>query len=96
MGSADPQARFMHGDPLIHVTAPNDSIPEVLESARGQSDAAFEAWDMLSGRTEPQLGGSPQLLDIVGINYYHDNQWTDQGPGQRSPALAFARPAASA
>ena len=79
VGSVDPQARFMHSDPLIHVTAPPDSPPEVLEAARLQSAGAFEAWDMLYGRTEPQLGGSPRLLDIVGINYYHDNQWTEQG-----------------
>ena len=56
IGSVDPQARFMHADPLIHVTAPSDSSPEVLESARRQSDGAFEAWDMLSGSRRAATG----------------------------------------
>jgi len=30
---------------------------------------------MLSGRLEPELGGRPEILDIVGVNYYADNQW---------------------
>ena len=81
LGSIDPAARFMHSDPLIHVAAPRDAPPEALEAARRHSACVFEAWDMLCGRTEPQLGGSPRHLDIVGINYYHDNQWADQGQG---------------
>lgn len=79
--NVDPQARFMHSDPLIHVSAPPGAPPEELEAARRHSASAFEAWDMLSGRTEPQLGGSPRHLDIVGINYYHDNQWAGLGEG---------------
>jgi hypothetical protein len=30
---------------------------------------------MLCGRLEPELGGSPKYLDIVGVNFYHVNQW---------------------
>jgi hypothetical protein len=39
------------------------------------SQIVFESWDMLSGRLMPELGGSPRHLDIVGINYYFNNQW---------------------
>ena len=74
IGGIDPAARFMHGDPLMHVVPPLDGPAGAHEAARRQTDAAFEAWDMLCGRTEPQLGGSPRHLDIVGVNYYHDNQ----------------------
>ena len=35
---------------------------------------------MISGRLWPQLGGEEKLLDIVGLNYYHDNQWIFGGP----------------
>ena len=28
----------------------------------------------------PQIGGRPDLLDIVGVNYYHNNQWLNGGP----------------
>ncbi|MDB5743181.1 MAG: amine oxidase [Polaromonas sp.] len=77
----DPAARFMHSDPLIHVVPPPDAPFELVQAARSHSDAVFEAWDMLSGRAEPQLGGSARHLGIVGINYYHDNQWMLQGDG---------------
>ena len=81
IGAVDAGARFMHSDPLIHVGAPPGASPDALQAAQRYSASAFEAWDMLCGRTEPQLGGSPRHLDIVGINYYHDNQWSDQGQG---------------
>ncbi|MDQ3058571.1 MAG: glycosyltransferase [Pseudomonadota bacterium] len=71
---ADPLARFLHCDPIMHVAAPPDAPPELAERARRQSGHALDAWDMLYGRLEPQLGGTPEHLDIVGINYYHDNQ----------------------
>ena len=35
---------------------------------------------MIAGRLWPQLGGEAKLLDIVGLNYYHDNQWIFGGP----------------
>jgi beta-glucosidase/6-phospho-beta-glucosidase/beta-galactosidase len=30
---------------------------------------------MMTGQVEPQLGGHPRYLDIMGANYYHANQW---------------------
>jgi hypothetical protein len=29
---------------------------------------------------EPELGGRPDYLDIVGVNFYSDNQWYYGGP----------------
>jgi glycosyltransferase involved in cell wall biosynthesis len=28
----------------------------------------------------PQIGGHPKYLDVLGINYYHNNQWIHNGP----------------
>ena len=28
-----------------------------------------------AGRAQPELGGHPRYLDVVGVNFYHDNQW---------------------
>ena len=39
----------------------------------------FEAWDMLSGRAQPELGGDESYLDIIGVNYYDRNQWWNHG-----------------
>jgi len=72
---AVPRARIVNVDPLCHVVAPKDR-PELAPDAEWFNDrAVFESWDMLSGRIMPELGGSREHLDIVGINYYWTNQW---------------------
>jgi UDP-galactopyranose mutase len=70
----DPKARILQCDPLIHVIAPPDR-PDWIGQAWGWRHSQFEAWDMLYGRAEPELGGSPRYLDLLGANWYHSNQW---------------------
>ena len=70
----DPRARIVHADPVINVVAPSER-PEDLAEAEAYRLAQFEGWDMLSGRLAPELGGQREYLDIVGVNYYPDNQW---------------------
>ncbi|SEN25082.1 UDP-galactopyranose mutase [Nitrosospira multiformis] len=71
-------ARILHCDPLIHVVAPDDR-PDLEDHAKMYRQSQFEAWDMLCGRIEPELGGAPHFLDLVGVNYYHSNQWESSG-----------------
>jgi hypothetical protein len=73
-----PAARFMHPDPLIHVVA-SPKRPWERPAAARHRQAQFESWDMLSGRAWPWLGGRPDVLDVVGVNYYADNQWVHGG-----------------
>ncbi len=70
----DRRARFVHVDPVIHIMPPRDR-PDLAEQARIQRDGQFEAWDMICGRNSPELGGAMHHLDIVGVNYYHANQF---------------------
>ncbi len=72
--SVDRRARFAHVDPLIHIVAPIDR-PDLEPHAAAQRAAQFEAWDMLAGKCAPELGGHPKYLDLVGVNYYHSNQF---------------------
>ncbi len=72
---ADPRARFMHSDPVIHVIAP-DQTPENIAEAEARRLSMFQAWDMIGGFTEPELGGKPEYLDIIGVNFYPSNQFT--------------------
>jgi UDP-galactopyranose mutase len=69
-----PGARFLHVDPLIHVVAPRDR-PELTAAARAESASQFESVELLCGALEPELGGHPRYLDLLGLNYYHANQW---------------------
>ncbi|HET9251191.1 MAG TPA: beta-glucosidase, partial [Candidatus Eisenbacteria bacterium] len=69
-----PEARLVHTDPIIHVR-PRPDRPEDAERAEGHRLSQYESWDMIAGRIRPELGGSPDLLDILGVNYYVHNQW---------------------
>lgn len=70
----DSRARILHCDPIIHLVSAEET-PEAQQMAQAMSNAQFQAWDMLSGRLAPELGGAERYLDLVGANYYHDNQW---------------------
>jgi len=69
-----PEARFLHVDPLVHIVAPVDR-PDLSEAAKRECEYQYQAWDMLAGRIEPQLGGSAKNLDLIGVNYYPNNQF---------------------
>ena len=68
------RARFLHVEPIIHVAAPADA-PSRVDDAAHVAGWQWQAWDMLSGRLRPELGGSPAALDLLGVNYYHSCQW---------------------
>lgn len=70
----DRRARFVHADPVINVVHER-ARPWERQAADGHRLAQFQGWDMIAGRIWPQLGGRPELLDILGVNYYFNNQW---------------------
>ena len=77
-----PDARMVHIDPLIHVVAPRDR-PDLEEAARIEScDDAHFGFDVISGLRHPEVGGSPEILDIAGFNNYSFGQmeYREQGP----------------
>ncbi len=74
----DPRARIVHTDPIIRATWPPHR-PEMVDAARGKCESQFEAWDMIAGRLQPQLGGQERYLDILGLNFYPHNQWEMEG-----------------
>lgn len=69
-----PDARFVLTDPLVQIATHPDN-PDSKPYANAQHQAQFEAWDMLAGRLDKELGGSEACLDILGLNYYPDNHW---------------------
>ena len=76
MRAEEPGCRFISAEPLIHVAAPSD---ELRGRAEGAHASQYEAIDLLLGLREPELGGRPDLLDAVGLNFYPDNQWYLEG-----------------
>lgn len=77
----NPAARILHCDPMIHVIPP-PARPDWVDSAASWRESQFEASDMLCGRIQPELGGAPRYLDLMGVNYYHSNQW-ESGTNRR-------------
>jgi beta-glucosidase/6-phospho-beta-glucosidase/beta-galactosidase len=76
--SMDPRARIVSAEPIIH-TVPPRGKPQYAEEAAVQRASQFEAWDMLCGRRDPELGGHLKYLDITGVNFYVANQWEHPG-----------------
>ncbi len=79
MREADAECRFFWAEPLIHVTVPRGLGEEEARAAQEARLAQFEAFDMLLGRTAPELGGGSQWADAIGLNFYPDNQWYHLG-----------------
>jgi beta-glucosidase/6-phospho-beta-glucosidase/beta-galactosidase len=70
----EPGARMVHVDPMVHAVPPADR-PDLADEAWDEAyREAYEGFDMLAGRLAPELGGSPEILDIVGVNAYHYSQ----------------------
>jgi len=80
---ADPGARMVHVDPIIHAVPPGDRPDLADEAWNAAYEQAYEAWDTLYGRRDPELGGSPEVLDIVGVNVYHFSQAQMNADGSR-------------
>jgi hypothetical protein len=73
-----PAARIVHVDPVIHI-AHHPERPDEYSTAEGHRVAQFQGWDLISGRIWQQIGGNPRYLDIIGMNYYANNQWFHGG-----------------
>ncbi|MEO6589843.1 MAG: beta-glucosidase [Pyrinomonadaceae bacterium] len=69
-----PDTRFVQTDPAIRIT-PSDKNPKTAREAADYHASQFQALDMLTGNSGQVLGGDNSYLDIIGINYYFNNQW---------------------
>ena len=69
---ADPSARFVQPEPIIQISA-DPAKPEDAKAAAQHTAWQVEAWDMLAGRLDADLGGGEAMLDVLGIRYYGNN-----------------------
>ncbi|MCB4820571.1 glycoside hydrolase family 1 protein [Roseicella aerolata] len=74
MRQAVPGTRAFAVEPLIN-TVPRPGVDADIEPAERRNAGMWEAWDMLLGRQDPELGGSEEVLDAIGVNFYWNNQW---------------------
>lgn len=86
--AAVPGTRVFAIDPAINIVPRPFADPA---PARRHTRAQNDAFDMLAGRRDPELGGGPWAIDAVGVNFYWNNQWlypdaprpADAGPDWR-------------
>ncbi|MCF2446708.1 amine oxidase [Dyadobacter sp. CY345] len=90
--------RIVTTEPLVNmVPGLNPTAEDLIEAAK-ENEQQYQTVDMLCGRICPELGGHEDLVDILGFNYYYNNQWiigsyefliwTDPIPDPRSRGLA--------
>lgn len=75
MKAIDPTIRILTTEPLVNIVPPLEATElQVLQAAQAHQEQ-YQALDILSGRICPELGGDPELLDLLGFNFYYNNQW---------------------
>ncbi|MGN7885518.1 amine oxidase [Dyadobacter endophyticus] len=67
--------RIVTTEPLVNMVPDLDPTPDQLARAAVENEQQFQSLDMLCGRICPELGGGEDLVDVVGHNYYYNNQW---------------------
>lgn len=72
---ADPRVRILTTEPLVNIVPPPNATAAQKRRAKDFDNFQFQSVDMLAGRMCPELGGREEYLDILGFNYYYDNQW---------------------
>ena len=74
-----PEAFITWAEPLVHI-APHSNRRARVRAAEQARQGQFEAYDWITGRADPELGGDPSLADAIGLNFYPHNQWYLDGP----------------
>lgn len=78
MKEVDAGIRIMVTEPLINIV-PNDPLSSLsVLNAENKHFEQFQVHDILSGAICPELRGKPEYLDIIGVNYYYNNQWVNE------------------
>lgn len=73
--SIDKNVLILSCEPLVNMVPPLNATAEETAIAALQHQHQFQTTDILCGKMCPELGGTPELLDMVGLNYYYNNQW---------------------
>jgi beta-glucosidase/6-phospho-beta-glucosidase/beta-galactosidase len=81
MREMDASIRILTTEPLVNMVPPLNATSQQIAFAAHAHESQYESVDMLCGRICPELGGLPEYLDILGFNYYYNNQWITENQG---------------
>lgn len=71
----DPGIRILTTEPLVNIVPGINPTYEQIIKASQLHENQYQVIDILCGRMCPELGGTPGYLDMLGFNYYYNNQW---------------------
>ena len=67
--------KILTTEPLVNIVPNLDAKDQAILKAKEVHENQFQVLDILTGRKCPELGGSRDCIDIVGLNFYYNNQW---------------------
>jgi len=73
--SINPNFKILTTEPLVNMVPHMDADSEQIKLAKAAHENQFQVFEMLTGKICSELGGTPELIDIIGLNYYYNNQW---------------------
>ena len=71
----DRSVLILTSEPLVNMVPTENATDEQIAGAVLQHEYQFQVTDILSGRICPELRGRPEYIDMIGVNYYYNNQW---------------------
>jgi len=71
----DSNVLILSTEPLVNIVPPKVATAEEFWEASRANEDQFQVIRMLTGDMCSELGGDPSLLDVIGYNYYYNNQW---------------------
>ncbi len=67
--------KILTSEPLIHITTEHpENVSSILDATIAHNNQ-YQMLEILTGNICPELGGSPDLVDFIGVNFYYNNQW---------------------
>ena len=95
MKEVDPSIKILTTEPLVSIISQDPSNSNSVLEANEKHQEQFQVLEILTGKMCPELRGKPEYLDIIGVNFYYNNQWTFAEhhfiPWNEKPANPFWR-----
>lgn len=75
MKMIDTEVVIMSTEPLVNIKPESFENDIEINVAEQKTEEQFQILEILTGNICPELGGNPDYLDLIGLNFYFNNQW---------------------
>lgn len=78
MKEVDPTVKILTTEPLVNIVPKDPADARCAAQAHERHEEQYQVLEILTGKMCPELRGKPEYLDMVGVNFYYHNQWTNE------------------